>query len=268
MKEGSGRELWAAGDAYEQYVGRWSRLVAVAFLDWLVVPAGRRWLDVGCGTGALSGTILQCARPEHLTGLDSSEGLLARARAHLQDPRALFDHGDAQALPYDDGRFDLAVSGLVLNFVPDQTRMLAEMRRVVGPGGTIALYVWDYAGRMELMRHFWDAAVAVDPAAGKLDQGMRFPVCRPGPLAGLLRATGLQAVETTAIDVPTVFTDFADYWSPFLGGQGAAPGYCAALAEEARARLRERLRQALPAGPDGRISLLARAWAVRGRVGR
>lgn len=267
MKEGSGRELWAAGEAYERYVGRWSRLVAADFLDWLGVAPRWRWLDVGCGTGALSATILHRAQPASVTGLDSSEGFLSRAREHVQDPRAAFDHGDAQVLPYDDGQFDVAVSGLVLNFVPDQARMLAEMPRVVRPGGTIALYVWDYAERMELMRHFWDAAAALDPPARKLDEGVRFPVCRPGPLVDLFRAAGLEAVATTAIDVPTVFADFDDYWSPFLGGQGPAPGYCMSLAEETRGKLRERLRQTLPIGPDGRIALTARAWAVRGRVG-
>ena len=187
MNGGSGTEVWAAGEAYEQYVGRWSRPVAEGFLDWLEVAPGRQWLDVGCGTGALSGTILRRAQPAGVTGLDPSEAFLARAREQLQDQRAAFDHGDAQALPYHDRRFDVAVSGLVLSFVPDQAKMVGEMRRVVRPGGAIALYVWDYAGRMELMRHFWDAAAALDPAAGSLDQGMRFPVCRPRPLAELLR---------------------------------------------------------------------------------
>jgi SAM-dependent methyltransferase len=268
MNGGSGTEVWAAGDAYEQYVGRWSRPVAEAFLDWLKVAVGRRWLDVGCGTGALSATILRRAEPASVTGIDASEGFLSRARERLQDRRVAFDHGDAQALPYGEGQFDVAVSGLVLNFLPDQAKMVAEMRRVVRPGGPIALYVWDYGGKMELMRYFWDAAAALDPAAGSLDEGARFPVCQPGPLAHLLRAAGLEAVETTAIEVPTVFADFDDYWSPFLGGQGPAPGYCMSLPEEPRARLRERLRQALPTDPAGRIALTARAWAVRGRVRR
>jgi trans-aconitate methyltransferase len=266
MNGGSAKEVWAAGDAYEQYVGRWSRPVAEAFLDWLKVAVGRRWLDVGCGTGALSATILRRAEPASVTGLDSSDGFLAHARERLQNQRAAFEHADAQSLPYHDGEFDVAVSGLVLNFVPDQGKMVAEMRRVVRPGGMIALYVWDYGGQMELMRHFWDAAAALDPTAANLDEGVRFPICRHEPLADLFRAAGLEAVETTAIDVPTVFADFDDYWSPFLGGQGPAPGYCVSLAEEPRARLRERLRQVLPTDPDGRIALMARAWAVRGRV--
>ncbi|MDF2781329.1 MAG: Methyltransferase type 11 [Geminicoccaceae bacterium] len=263
-----GRETWAAGDAYEHYVGRWSRLVAEPFLDWLRVPAGRSWLDVGCGTGALSAAILQHARPARVTGLDASEGFLSHARGRLKDRRAIVEQGDARALPYDDGRLDAAVSGLVLNFVADPTRMAAEMRRVVRPGGTVALYVWDYAGKMELMRYFWDAAAALDAAARELDEGVRFPVCRPEPLAELLGAAGLVAVETRALDVPTVFADFDDYWSPFLGGQGPAPAYCVALPEEKRARLRERLRRALPVERDGRIALLARAWAARGMVPR
>lgn len=266
MNGDDGGEVWAAGDAYEQYVGRWSRRVADAFLDWLQVPAGRSWLDVGCGTGALSAAILARAQPEQVTGLDSSEGFLAGARERVQDPRAAFERGDAQALPYGDGRFDAAVSALVLNFVPDQSRMVSEMRRVVGSGGTVALYVWDYAGEMQLMRYFWDAAATLDAVARDLDEGVRFPVCAARPLADLFQAAGLAAVEVRTIDVPTIFQDFDDFWSPFLGGQGPAPGYCTSLAEEMRARLRERLRQTLPLEPDGRIALIARAWAVRGTV--
>jgi SAM-dependent methyltransferase len=174
--------------------------------------------------------------------------------------------GDAQALPLDAGAIDAAVSGLVLNFVPSPAAMIGEMRRVARPGGTVALYVWDYAARMELIRHFWDAAVALDPAAAPLDEGPRFPVCHPEALAVLFRQAGLTAVETRAVDVPTVFRDFDDYWTPFLGGQGPAPGYCMGLPEARRAALRERLRARLPADADGRIALVARAWAVRGRV--
>jgi SAM-dependent methyltransferase len=259
-------DIWAAGDPYERYVGRWSRLVARDFLAWLAQPAGLEWLDVGCGTGALSATILAAAEPKAVTGLDSSDGFLARARALLTDPRARFEPGDAEALPLANAAVDVAVSGLVLNFLRAPARAVGEMRRVVGPGGTIALYVWDYAGKMELMRHFWDAAVAVDPAARALDEGVRFPICRPGPLAALLAAAGLEAVTTTAIDVPTVFADLDDYWSPFLGGQGPAPAYCMRLAETQRTALRDRLQATLPVDADGRIALTARAFAVQGRV--
>jgi SAM-dependent methyltransferase len=173
--------------------------------------------------------------------------------------------GDAQALPFEEAAFDAAVSGLVLNFVPDPARMVGAMRRVVKPGGVVAIYVWDYAGEMQLMRYFWDAATAMDPEARELDEGRRFPLCRPGPLAELARGAGLDEVETRPLDVPTAFRDFDDYWKPFLGGQGPAPGYCMSLDEERRAALRDAIRAALPVRPDGGITLMARAWAVKGR---
>jgi SAM-dependent methyltransferase len=262
---GSG-DVWAVGSAYESYVGRWSRLVARDFLAWLMVPAGHRWLDVGCGTGALSQGILEHGAPSTVIGIDASAGFVEHARRHVSDPRASFRAGDAQALPFAGADFDAAVSGLVLNFVPDSARMMGEMRRVVKPGGVVAVYVWDYAGAMQLMRYFWDAATALDPAARDLDEGRRFPLCGPAPLAELARAAGLDAVETRPVDVPTVFRDFDDYWKPFLGGQGPAPGYCMTLDEERRTALREAIRAALPVRPDGGIALIARAWAVKGRA--
>jgi SAM-dependent methyltransferase len=261
-------DKWAAGDLYEPYVGRWSRLVAHAFLDWLAVPPDRDWLDVGCGTGALSATILERARPRSLRAVDPSPGFVEYAKARLGSERARVEVGDAQALPLAAASVDAVVCGLVLNFVPQPPRALAEMRRVARTGGILAAYVWDYAERMELMRHFWDAAVALDPAARPLDEGPRFPLCRPEPLAQLFAEAGLQRVEARAIDVPTVFRDFDDYWQPFLGGQGPAPGYALSLDEPRRTALRERIRSRLPVGQDGSIHLMARAWAVRGEAAR
>jgi SAM-dependent methyltransferase len=257
-------DIWARGDPYEAYVGRWSRAVAREFLAWLGVPAGRDWLDVGCGTGALAQTIVERAAPAAVVGVDRSEAFVASARRRIGDPRARFEIGDAQALPVASAAFDAAVSGLALNFVPEPRRMIAEMARATRAGGTVALYVWDYAGGMELMRRFWDAAVALDPAAAALDEGARFPACAPAPLAALLAGAGLDDVATVALDVPTVFRDFDDYWSPFLGGQGPAPAYAVSLPDDRRAALRERIRAHLPAGPDGSIRLTARAWAARG----
>jgi SAM-dependent methyltransferase len=259
-------ETWAAGDPYERYVGRWSRLVARDFIAWLDPPPGLRWLDVGCGTGALSASLLAGAAPAAVTGIDPSAGFLELASSQLGDPRVRFEQRDAQALPLVDGAVDAAVSGLVLNFVPDPARAVAEMRRAVRPGGTVALYVWDYAGEMQLMRRFWDAAAALDPAARALDEGVRFPVCRADALVALLQGAGLEGVASRAIDVPTAFGGFDDYWTPFLGGQGPAPGYCMSLPEAQRAAVRERLRASLPFDAAGRIALSARAWAVRGTV--
>jgi SAM-dependent methyltransferase len=264
MAAGEQRDVWASGDHYEPYVGRWSRLVARDFVDWLGVPAGKRWLDVGCGTGALAETALTLAAPAAVLGIDPSAGFLANAKRYVTDPRARFEIAGAEALPVADGAFEVAVSGLMLNFVPDPAQAAREMCRAVAPGGIVAAYVWDYAGEMQMMRRFWDAAVALDPAARAKDEGARFTLCRPDALAALLKGASLRNVATKAIDVPTVFKGFDDFWTPFLFAQAPAPAYCMSLSEERRAALRERLRQTLPARPDGSIHLIARALAVRG----
>ncbi len=255
-------DTWERGNPYEEYVGRWSRRVAPRFLSWLGIAPGRRWLDVGCGTGALSAAIFDQCAPASVAGVEPSEGFLEKAREQLAG-RAQLHVGSATEIPLEAASVDVTVSGLVLNFVPDQRAGLAEMARVTVPGGTIAAYVWDYAGKMEMMRAFWDAAVDLNPDAAKLDEGARFPLCHPDALAGLFTGAGLRATEVTAIDVPTHFANFEDYWRPFLGGQGPAPAYAMALDEAARARLRERIRERLPVQADGSIALVARAWAVR-----
>jgi SAM-dependent methyltransferase len=257
-------EAWATGEAYEPYMGRWSRFVARDFVDWLAVRSGARWVDVGCGTGALTQTILARGEPAEVVGMDASDRYVAFARRQTTDPRASFRAADAQALPEADASFDAVVSGLSLNFVPNPSRALAEMMRVLRPGGTAAVYVWDYAGEMQLIRRFWDAAVALDPAARALDEGERFPLCHPMRLEALFVECGFTATDWCALDVPTAFRDFDDLWSPFLGGQGPAPSYCVTLSDERRALLRERLRASLPIAPDGSIRLIARAFAIRG----
>ena len=260
-------DTWANAGAYEAYVGRWSRVVARGFLDWLAVPPGGSWLDVGCGTGALTEVILQEAQPEAVMGIDPSEGFIAYARQHAVDRRASFRVGDAMALPLKDEKFNAVVSGLALNFIPRQDVALTEMVRVAGHGGIVAVYVWDYAGEMQMMRIFWDAAVELDGEVAKITENLRFPNCKPEPLAELFKSAGLTGVEVRAIDASTHFRDFDDYWSPFLGGQGPAPGYVTSLSQEQKAALRERIRSRLPVAPDGSISLIARAWAVRGSKG-
>jgi SAM-dependent methyltransferase len=255
-------DTWERGSPYERYVGRWSRQVAPLFLSWLDIPVGQRWLDVGCGTGALCAAIVDCCSPSSVTGVEPSEGFLKTARENLAG-RVALHRGSATAIPLGEASVDVVVSGLVLNFVPDQPAALREMARVTGKGGTIAAYVWDYAGKMEIMRYFWNAAVELDPDAARMDEGVRFPRCRPEALAELFTGAGLQGVEVRAIDIPTLFASFDDYWQPFLGGQGPAPAYAMSLDETARARLRDRIRERLPAGANGSISLTARAWAAR-----
>ncbi len=257
-------DRWSDGDAYDTYIGRWSRLVAESFVEWLAIPPGRRWVDIGCGTGVLSAAVVERADPVSVVGVDPSSDLVDAARLRVDDPRVSFAVGTGTDLPLDDGSADVVVSGLVLNFIPDLGRALREMVRVTTPHATIGAYVWDYADRMELIRSFWDAALALDPAATAADEGERFPICRPEPLRAAFEAADLAGAEVRPIEVPTVFHDFDEYWTPFLSGVGPAPGYAVSLDDAARTALRERLRSALPTHPDGTIALVARAWAVRG----
>jgi SAM-dependent methyltransferase len=258
-------DSWERGSPYEQYVGRWSRRVAPLFLSWLSIPAGRRWLDVGCGTGALCAAILDNCSPSLVVGVDPSEGFLRTATENLAG-RAELHQGSATAIPLGDASVDVAVSGLVLNFVPDPRAALLEMARVTDTGGKIAAYVWDYAGKMEFMRFFWDAVVELDPGAGGLDEGIRFPLCRPEALKTVFADAGLKRIEVGPIDIPTPFADFDDYWRPFLGGQGPGPTYVTSLDETARARLRDRIRKRISTMAHGAISLTARAWAIQATV--
>jgi SAM-dependent methyltransferase len=261
----SEHDRWASGTAYEAYVGRWSQQVAAEFISWLGVRANALWVDVGCGTGALARRVLEDTQPAGVLGIDPSSSFVAFAAVQTFAERAAFLVGDGAALPVRDAKADTAVSGLVLNFVPDPARMVEEMARIVRPGGIVALYVWDYAGEMQMMRIFWDTVASLDPVSRRYDEGMRFSICNPDSLRGLFEVAGLSGTEVRAVDVPTSFASFDDYWTPFLGGTGTAPGYVASLEEDDRVALRERLRSSLPVQNDGSIRLIARAWAVQGR---
>jgi SAM-dependent methyltransferase len=259
-------DRWQDADAYERFIGRWSRRAADQFLAWLSLPAGATWVDVGCGTGALAGQIVARTDPARVTGVDPSAAFVEAARDRVAQPVAAFEVGQADRLPLGTGSADVVVSGLVLNFVPDVPAALDEAARVARPGGTVAAYVWDYAGRMELLRRFWDAAVELDPSAAELDEGRRFPIAAPAPLATAWVDAGLGEVLIAPLDVPTRFADFDDLWLPFTVPIGPAPGYVATLPPDHRDALRERMRSTLPIGPEGTIDLIARAWAIRGRT--
>ncbi len=264
MVEASRHDAWKVGESYDAYMGRWSRKVAPRFLDWLAAPEDRDWLDIGCGTGALSAAILVQCRPASLLAIDPSDGYVAKVRAGITDKRAEFRVGDAQAIEVETDSRDIVVSALVLNFVPDRRRALAEMKRIVRPGGTIGFYVWDYpGGGMEFVRAFWLAAASLDAAAQELTEDRRFPFCTPRGLAELAADAGLGLVSCAPIEVPTVFSDFDDYWQPFTLGVGPAPGYCAKLAPDAREKLRQKLQESVPLRADGAIPFKARAWAVK-----
>ena len=245
-------------------MGRWSRQLAVAVVRRLAEPAGLRWLDVGCGTGALSAAILEGAAPASVTGVDPSVEFVTSACEEMVDGRAVFKVAGAGALPLNDASVDVVVSGLVLNFVPDAVAALGEMTRVVVPDGLVAAYVWDYGDGMQMLRYFWDAAKEHDAAAAELDEAVRFPLCQKGGLKKFFVAAGLQNVQEFAVSITMRFNDFDDFWLPFLGAQGPGPSYVAGLTTAAQDELRSRLQFMLPVQQNESIHLTARAWAATG----
>lgn len=260
------RDRWAAGSTYEDFMGRWSRRLAPRFVSWLGTSSGVHWLDVGCGTGSLTSAICRDAHPASVVGCDPAEPFIAFAREHSRDSRVTFVTAGAGSLPRRPEGYGSITSLLALNFFPDPEAAVHEMRSVAATRATVSACVWDYGTGMEFLRRFWDAATALDPTARELDEGIRFPLCRPHVLAELFRAGGLRDVRCESIAIPTDFASFDDYWRPLLGGTGPAPSYVASLDADRRAVLAGRLAEMLPRGADGTIALTARAWAVRGTV--
>jgi SAM-dependent methyltransferase len=259
-------DSWAAGSTYEAFMGRWSRRLAISFVAWLRIPRDVHWLDVGCGTGALTNAIGSHAAPASVVGCDPAEPFIQFARDHSRDDRISFMAAGIGSLPRRPGGYGSVTSLLALNFFPDAKVAVEEMRSVTAQQGMVSACVWDYGGRMEFLRYFWGAAAALDPAAQALDEGRRFPLCEPAGLTSLFRSTGLSDVRCDPIEIPTTFASFLDYWQPFLGGTGPAPAYVSSLDADRRADLSRKLAETLPRAPDGTITLTARAWAVMGTV--
>jgi len=246
-------------------MGRWSRQVAGLFLDWLDPAPGLHWLDLGCGTGALAQVICRHSPPSSLVGCDPTPGFVSYARASVTDCPAAFVVAGVENLPGRDGGFDIIVSGLVLNFLPEPLHdAVRSMMERLHTSATLAAYVWDYAAGIQFLRTFWDEVALVDPASSRLDEALRFPICHPDRLAGLWRQAGLAAVETTSLEIDTTFRSFDDFWSPFLTGTGPAPAYLAGLDAARQSQLVSRLRERLGSSTGGSIHLQARAYAVRG----
>jgi SAM-dependent methyltransferase len=255
--------MFAQSHAYEPFMGRWSRRLAPLFLEFAGVQDGESVLDVGCGTGALAAAIREARPHAHVTAVDPAQEYVSAARQRAAGKGIRFVVGDARALDFSDGTFDRAVSLLALNFVPDPAQALAEQIRVTHPGSLIAAAVWDYGEGMQMLRAFWNEAVALDPAAEPRDE-RHMPLCRHGQLSALWLSNGMLAVGERPLTIELPFASFEDYWTPFLGGQGPAPAYATSLDPDRRDTLRERLRSTLPAATDGAVTLTARAWAIRG----
>ncbi|MEZ5284859.1 MAG: methyltransferase domain-containing protein [Vicinamibacterales bacterium] len=267
LTHGGGQDaLFSEAQAYERFMGRWSRALAPLLVRFADVHDGDEVLDIGSGTGALTAAVVAAAPGSRVVGVDPAAPYVAQAQAREGGARVSFEVGDAQALRFASAAFDRTVSLLVVNFIPDAPKAVREMRRVTRPGGTVAAAVWDYGEGMEMLRVFWDEAVALAPSSDARDE-RHMPLCRPGELAALWRQQGLQDVEEEGLTVETRFGSFDDFWTPFLAGQGPAGAYTASLDEPVREALRTRLRRRLLGdGADRPTVLRARAWAVRGRV--
>jgi SAM-dependent methyltransferase len=243
-------------------MGRWSRVLAGEFLNWLRLPEDLSWLEVGCGTGSLSGEIIK-RKPRELLSVDPSSKFIEYASRRHNHRSIDFKQGGAENLPAGSDRYDVVISGLVLNFIPDPAQAIREMRRVIKSGGLVCGYVWDYAGKMDMLRYFWDAVVLLDPEAENLDQGIRFSICQPDPITTLLKDAGLNHIAVEPVLISMHFRDFDDFWLPFLGGQGTAPGYLQNLSPEQQDELRASIFSRLPINAGGSLDLAAQAWGFR-----
>jgi len=265
MTEVTRERVWDNTATYEAYMGRWSRPMGEAVLTWLAPPPKLRWLDVGCGTGALTQAILDEAEPSEIVAIDPSADFVTTAMGQIADPRVRFKVGDAQALPVAEGAYDVVVAGLVLHFVPDPLAAVLEMARAACGGGALVAYIWNSTGERQFTRYLWEAAIGLDSTAAAQDPGRHTPLGHPEPLAALFAKAELRKVTVQEVVVPIVFRDFDDYWLPLLmNGSSPAQRYVMSQGEDARAALRGQLHATLPIADDGSISMLGRVWAVRG----
>lgn len=254
---------FADGAAYERRMGRWSRAAGEIFLDWIAPPKGARWLDVGCGTGIFTELVVDSCAPATVAAVDPAGAQIELARTKPVAARAGFRVADAEALPYQDDSFDVVASALVINFIPNRARALAEMRRVGRPGGLVAGFVWDFAGersptspaRIGLNR----IGVRPQPAPGT-------PESRLEALESLFAAAGLKEIATLPIDVTMTFANFDDYWGTQTPKFSASGRAIASLSEYDRGQLIGILRASLRTRSDGSVSYSARANAIKARV--
>jgi SAM-dependent methyltransferase len=259
--------MFGNAEAYERFMGRWSRLLAPQLVTFTEIPDFGQVLDIGSGTGALTFAIAKGSNYRHIVGIDRSKEYVAYATSkNLSPDRARFRVGDAQQLPFTDGVFDSSSSLLVINFIPDRARAVSEMYRVTKSRGRISAAVWDYGSGMRMLRVFWDAAASIDTRAEKLDE-KHMPLCRAGELSQLWTSAGIVNVDEQPLDIMMQFASFADYWDAFLLGQGPAGAYVRTLDADRLKTLRDEVKRRLSVANEGApFALPARAWAVRGTV--
>ena len=257
-----GEKLFNDGEAYERRMGRWSRIVGEVFLDWLAVPKGLRWIDVGCGNGAFTEVLIARCAPSAVSAVDPSEGQLSYARTRPGAKLAEYRVGDAQALPYPDRSFDVATMALAISFVPDPVKAATEMTRVVKPGGWVATYMWDLPGGgipiQPMFRALKSLSIAVSVPGTE--------VSRRDNMRTVWEKAGLQSIDTRVIRIPVVYTDFSDFWQSYSVPEGPSGMAIRKMSPAQIEQLKVALRDELPTAPDGHIAYEAFANAVRGRV--
>ena len=259
-------KMFAATAGYERFMGRWSRLLAPAYIAFAGVKDGDRVLDVGTGTGSLAAAVEARMPASEIVGVDPSEGFIAYAQKNAKSLRVHFEVGDAQALKFKDGSFDNTLALLVMNFVPDHRKAITEMRRVTRPQGTVSACVWDYDQGMQMLRFFWDEAVALDPAIEPKDE-RHMKLSHRGQLGDLWREAGLINIKEEPLTIEQAYASFNDYWEPFTKGAGPGGAYVVSLSQDRREQLEARIRKRLLGDRnDGQFKLTATAWCVRGEV--
>jgi SAM-dependent methyltransferase len=264
MTEPDGPAMFRApAEAYDRYVGRYSRQLARELIAAAGVRGGQRALDVGCGPGALTAELAALLGADHVVAVEPSPTFAEACRQ--RNPGVRLEIAPAEALPFEDDAFDAALAQLVVNFMTDAHAGVREMRRVTRPGGTLAAAVWDYAGEMTLLRRFWDAAVALDPDAEANDESRSMRFCTPDGLHELWTTTGLADIDVGSATVTAAYDGFEDLWQPIEVGVGPAGAYTVSLARDRRLALKDEVRRRLGVG-DEPFELSARAWIVTGRV--
>ena len=257
---------WDSATAYDRFMGRWSRRLAPKFVDWLNVADGSAWLEIGCGTGALTSAICERANPGSVVAVDTAPEFVEYCTRQLSYESLRVTQGTVDSLPPHQEGYGAVVSSLVLNFLPDTIDSLKKMKLICSPRGSVAACVWDYSKGMELLRFFWDAAVAIDPSATVFDEGVRFPLCQPDALRAAFHQAGLHNIEIAPITIPTIFQSFEDYWSSLSEGTGPAPSYVASLSTSKREALASSLKALTSPNGSGPLTLQASAWAIKSSV--